>query len=105
MGYLRAAIKTDIDEIRKMKQPDNWGWKARIGMFIVGVEAVPEAEWWAMLPSGISDLLANLRNQAYKMPPSQLKVVLERSWGKNFIREWKSVETSCKSFFHYGFPS
>ena len=54
MGYLRAAIKTDIDEIRKMKQPDNWGWKARIGMFIVGVEAVPEAEWWAMLPSGIS---------------------------------------------------
>lgn len=37
-----------------MRQPDNWGWKARIGMFIVGVEAVPEAEWWAMLPSGVS---------------------------------------------------
>ena len=31
---------------------DNWGWRARIGMFIVGNEAVPEAEWWAMLPPG-----------------------------------------------------
>ena len=37
-----------------MQQPDNWGWKARIGMFIVSSEAVPEAEWWAMAPSGIS---------------------------------------------------
>ena len=37
-----------------MPQPDNWGWRARIGMFIVGVEAVPEAEWWAMLPDGVS---------------------------------------------------
>jgi maleate isomerase len=33
---------------------DNWGWRARIGMFIVGNEAVPEAEWWAMAPSGVS---------------------------------------------------
>lgn len=33
-------------------QTDNWGWRARIGVFIVGNEAVPEAEWWAMLPSG-----------------------------------------------------
>lgn len=33
---------------------DNWGWQARIGMFIVGGEAVPEAEWWAMLPRGVS---------------------------------------------------
>jgi maleate isomerase len=31
---------------------DNWGWRARIGMFIVGNEAVPEAEWWAMAPKG-----------------------------------------------------
>ena len=36
------------------KQPDNWGWKARIGMFIVSVEAVPEAEWWAMTPRDVS---------------------------------------------------
>jgi maleate isomerase len=33
---------------------DNWGWRARIGLFIVGNEAVPEAEWWAMAPLGVS---------------------------------------------------
>ncbi len=37
-----------------MASADNWGWKARIGMFIVSNEPVPEAEWWAMVPSGIS---------------------------------------------------
>lgn len=37
-------------------RPDNWGTRARIGTLIVGNEAVPEAEWWAMIPpaSGIS---------------------------------------------------
>ena len=34
--------------------PDNWGWRARIGMFIVASECVPEAEWWAMMPAGVS---------------------------------------------------
>ncbi len=33
---------------------DNWGHRARIGMFIVGSEAVPEAEWYAMVPAGVS---------------------------------------------------
>jgi maleate isomerase len=33
---------------------DNWGWRARLGLFIVGNEAVPEAEWWAMVPPGVS---------------------------------------------------
>ena len=33
---------------------DNWGSAARIGIFIVGAEAVPEAEWWAMAPPGVS---------------------------------------------------
>ena len=33
---------------------DNWGHRARIGMFIVGAEAVPEAEWYAMVPPGVS---------------------------------------------------
>ena len=47
-----------------------------------------------MLPSGISDLLANLRNQAYKMPPRQLKVVLERSWGKNFLDKFKYFDVN-----------
>ncbi len=37
-----------------MLQNDNWGSRARIGMFIVGSEAVPEAEWWAMLPPNVS---------------------------------------------------
>ena len=37
-----------------MTRNDHWGWRARIGMFIVGNEAVPEAEWWAMAPPGVS---------------------------------------------------
>ena len=37
-----------------MTNKDNWGWRARIGLFIVGNEAVPEAEWWAMAPPGVS---------------------------------------------------
>jgi maleate isomerase len=37
-----------------METHDNWGWRARIGMFIVGSEAVPEAEWWAMCPADVS---------------------------------------------------
>jgi maleate isomerase len=37
-----------------MTTPDNWGWKARIGIFIVSSEAVPESEWWAMVPAGVS---------------------------------------------------
>ncbi len=35
-------------------QNDNWGWQARIGLFIVASEAVPEAEWWAMAPPHVS---------------------------------------------------
>ncbi len=37
-----------------MTQQDNWGWRARIGLFIVGNEVVPEAEWGAMAPHGVS---------------------------------------------------
>ena len=33
---------------------DNWGHRARFGIFIVGAEVVPEAEWWAMAPRGVS---------------------------------------------------
>ena len=44
-----------------MHQPDNWGWKARIGMFIVSSEAVPEAEWWAMMPPGVSVHAARIK--------------------------------------------
>jgi maleate isomerase len=37
-----------------MANNDNWGAEARIGMFIVGNECVPEAEWWAMVPPDVS---------------------------------------------------
>lgn len=47
-----------------MTQPDNWGWKARFGMFIVSSEAVPEAEWWAMMPSGVSVHAARITARA-----------------------------------------
>ncbi|OED35154.1 hypothetical protein AB833_31450 [Chromatiales bacterium (ex Bugula neritina AB1)] len=33
---------------------DNWGSAALFGIFIVGNEAVPEAEWWAMTPAHTS---------------------------------------------------
>ena len=51
-----------------MAQPDNWGWRARIGVFIVGVEAVPEAEWWAMVPSGVSVHAARVTAQTPWLP-------------------------------------
>lgn len=37
-----------------MANHDNWGWRARIGIFIVASEVVPEAEWWAMAPPNVS---------------------------------------------------
>ena len=42
-----------MDEMGRIGR-DNWGWQARIGMFIVGNEAVPEAEMWAMAPPHVS---------------------------------------------------
>jgi len=47
-----------------MLQNDNWGDRARIGMFIVGSEAVPEAEWWAMLPPNVSVHVARVTASA-----------------------------------------
>jgi len=46
--------KDQVGEHDVARQNDNWGERARIGMFIVGNEAVPEAEWWAMAPPGVS---------------------------------------------------
>ena len=52
---MRTVMLEDSDgRVVVMAQRDNWGWQARIGMFIVGNEAVPEAEWWAMLPPNVS---------------------------------------------------
>ncbi len=44
-----------------MLQSDNWGWKARIGVFIVSSEAVPEAELWAMAPPAVSIHAARIK--------------------------------------------
>jgi maleate isomerase len=49
---LRLAF--DGGTLGRVTQNDNWGSRARIGLFIVGNEAVPEAEWWAMAPPGVS---------------------------------------------------
>lgn len=47
-------MRVRIDEVSYVTHNDNWGSRARIGLFIVGNEAVPEAEWWAMVPPGVS---------------------------------------------------
>jgi maleate isomerase len=58
---------------------DNWGWRARIGLFIVGNEAVPEAEWWAMSPKGVSVHASRVTARApwARWNASQSAVVLE----------------------------
>jgi maleate isomerase len=43
-----------MSEADNLIQADNWGGAARIGIFIVAREVVPEAEWWAMRPPGVS---------------------------------------------------
>lgn len=48
-----ALLKT-ATRVFFMLNSDNWGWRARFGLFIVSSEAVPEAEWWAMMPPGTS---------------------------------------------------
>lgn len=47
-----------------MNNRDNWGWRARFGMFIVSSEVVPEAEWWAMMPPGTSIHAARVQARA-----------------------------------------
>ncbi|MBM3521406.1 MAG: hypothetical protein FJX57_00485 [Alphaproteobacteria bacterium] len=47
-----------------MRSNDNWGYRARFGIFIVGNEAVPEAEWWAMAPEGVSIHAARISAKA-----------------------------------------
>lgn len=47
-----------------MRHKDNWGSQARIGLFIVGNEAVPESEWWAMVPPNVSLHAARVTGRA-----------------------------------------
>lgn len=58
---------------------DNWGDKARLGIFIVGNEAVPEAEWWAMAPTGISIHAARVTAKApwARWDDARREVILE----------------------------
>lgn len=41
-----------------------------------------------MLPPEMADILSHLRNDAHYMPPKQLKSVLIRNWGPDFLRKF-----------------
>ncbi len=62
-----------------MTARDHWGWQARLGMFIVSNEAVPEAEWWAMMPQGVSVHAARVKAPTpwAKWSPERTHVELE----------------------------
>jgi predicted unusual protein kinase regulating ubiquinone biosynthesis (AarF/ABC1/UbiB family) len=47
-----------------------------------------------ILPPKINESLALLRNQAYRMPPKQLKLVLVRSWGEKFLNQFKYFDVN-----------
>ena len=63
-----------------MAARDNWGWQARIGMFIVASEAVPEAEWWAMVPEHVSIHAARITSPTpwARWADDRSSVILER---------------------------
>ena len=35
-------------------EADTWGWRARFGILVIHKDAVPECEFWAMAPKGVS---------------------------------------------------
>ncbi|MDR6126606.1 putative unusual protein kinase regulating ubiquinone biosynthesis (AarF/ABC1/UbiB family) [Sphingomonas sp. SORGH_AS802] len=47
-----------------------------------------------MLPAELSTILARLRNQAYRMPPTQLDQVLTREWGTGWRRRFRHFEAA-----------
>jgi predicted unusual protein kinase regulating ubiquinone biosynthesis (AarF/ABC1/UbiB family) len=47
-----------------------------------------------MLPAELSTILARLRNQAYRMPPTQLDQVLTREWGAGWRRRFRHFEAA-----------
>lgn len=49
-----------------MGRRDNWGWRARIGILIVGDDHVPEPEWWAMAPPGVSIHAARVASGGFR---------------------------------------
>lgn len=47
-----------------------------------------------MLPPELSNILATVRDQAYRMPPKQLDAVLRREWGADWRRRFARFEAS-----------
>ena len=46
------------------------------------------------IPGPITKILADVRNDAYRMPPAQLKEVLIDAWGNNFLRNFESFDVN-----------
>ena len=47
-----------------------------------------------LLPPELSSVLATLRNQAYRMPPTQLNAVLKKEWGNDWRRQFGRFDAS-----------
>ena len=47
-----------------------------------------------LLPPELSTILATLRNQAYRMPPTQLNAVLKTEWGDDWRRQFARFDAS-----------
>ncbi|MHA3977082.1 ABC1 kinase family protein [Halovulum sp. GXIMD14794] len=45
-----------------------------------------------VLPPELADIMARLRDQAHFMPPRQLKHVLTKNWGPDWLREFESFD-------------
>jgi predicted unusual protein kinase regulating ubiquinone biosynthesis (AarF/ABC1/UbiB family) len=45
-----------------------------------------------VLPAELADVMARLRDQAHVMPPKQLKQVLSRNWGRDWLRSFQNFD-------------
>ncbi|MFC3615386.1 ABC1 kinase family protein [Lutimaribacter marinistellae] len=45
-----------------------------------------------ILPPEVAEIMARLRDQAHFMPPKQLKQVLDRNWGNNWLRVFERFD-------------
>ena len=45
-----------------------------------------------MLPPELADILARLRAEAHPMPPKQLRSVLDRNWGRDWLRRFERFD-------------
>jgi len=44
------------------------------------------------IPEQVAKILAEVRNEAYRMPPAQLRQVLKEAWGENFLGKFRSFD-------------